>query len=239
MTKQQSIIARILGNTTNPAAEVEQAIKAANARQREITARLEAITTLDPMTGQPGPVRSETLLTGTPAEVVALDDEHRNLRAEAQQLTAQLTELQRRLEHARADQAKQDLPGAIKAVEPALKAHHEAQARAEQAKAQLKAAVEGVTNGRTLVGDDAPAIAHALALEVADALDLPERDAPDRYNAGRAHMVQRLSGALPEKARDDYDPRPEKPDLSKPDRTDLRRQPEQSIWDRKEPGRAA
>lgn len=231
MSKSPNLIARILGNTKpSPTAEVEAAINAANKRQTEITARLEAITDRGPMTGKPGHIRAQILLTGTPAEVVALDEEQRNLRAEAQQLTAQLEELRRRLEQAQALEARENLPRAIKAVEPALKAHHEAQRKAAEAKAALKAAADAVTGTRTLVGDDAPTIKHSLALAVADALDLPERDAPDRYNSGRAYLVKRLSGELPEKAREGYDPRPEAADLSKPDRTDQRRQPEHSIW---------
>lgn len=219
-----------------PADEIRNAQRQIEQRNAEIMQRLDDIAENFQFSGEPGPARKKALIDGDPAAIVAMDDEHKLLKAELKTLGAQANELLPRLEEAERAEAAKRLPGLLKAHTAELKAYKQALAAMEAAKRTFDEHIDGIIGARRAVGDKAPALSLEQALEVADLKGFHESEKLLRYNHHRRQLCFDLAGK---------DNRPN-------DRTwrqirefdqeahDDGNEPERSsFWDKKEPGRAA
>ena len=235
-----SIIARILGtDKTSPAEEIRRGIEQLEARHKAIDTRLAEIQRASPVNGGPGPERRSVLHTGTPDQLVELDREAERLTAERdQQLPHQRAELDKRLEKAEAEEAAERLPATIKRLPAALDKHDKALAALKAARVELDELVSRITTDRRKAGNDAPGVDRATAQRVAEFRGAGTEPARrDQYNTVRAQIFETLGAGPTERREPGYNPYGAKSDKSEqagPD--ELRRQPEQSIWNRPEPG---
>jgi len=205
----KTLIQKIMTNSSpSKVEEVERAIAELQARRRAVDSRLIEIAVNADHSGHPGKARKAAMLTGTPADLVALDAEQAELLAERNQaLPAQEAALLKSLEQAKAAEAAVTLPSQIKALAPAIARHEKALNELQQAQAQVDDLVASIIQSRKAVGNDAPAVAEHLAKQVADLRGIgSEPDRVDRYNLARARLFADLGAELPERARPDYQP---------------------------------
>ena len=237
-TTQPGLIGRLLGRpaSSTPAGDIRQAITELEARRKAIDTRLAEIQRASPVNGGPGPERRSVLQTGTPDQLVELDREVERLTAERdQQLPHQRAELDKRLEKAEAEEAKKRLPARIKALPGVTEEYSAAESAYLKAKAALDDAVSGIGVDRRTAGDDSPTVPAETVERIARIRGWLEDPRPGRFNMNRSRLFQQLTGETTPKARGD-DSEPEAQDAGQQE--PQRRQPEDSIWNRREPGAA-
>ena len=241
-TTQQgpNLIAKLLGRQSpGPAQEIRAALAELNQRRAAIERRLAAIQRETPINGGAGPERKRALTTGTPSEIVELDQEIASLRAELeQQLPAQESALRQRLDEAEQADARDRLPDRLKALPKALDRHAKAEAALSDARAAVDAEVSNIITDRRKYGDDAPGVTAAQAEHIARIRGIAEEPAsPYRYSYPKASVFSALGAPLPERARKGYDPLAKSPaDHERVTDEELARQPEQGFWNKREPG---
>jgi len=206
MNDKPSLISRLLGSDQpNPSDQIRRALAETEARRKVIDQRLAAIQRGTTINGGPGPERRRALETGTPDELVEMDQEVERLLAERdQQLPAQSQALRKRLEKAEADEARQRLPDRLRAIPAALAAYQKAAKAMQAARDELDSAVSIVIKSRRLAGDDSPGLDDDTIGQIADMRGLRESEDPSRFSIYRANLFRDLGGTLPEKADPDY-----------------------------------
>lgn len=254
-TTQQGpgLIAKLLGRPSpGPTQEIRAAMAELNQRRKAIESRLAAIQRETPINGGAGPERKRALTTGTPAEIVELDQEIASLRAELeQQLPAQESALRQRLDEAEKAECVDQLPGRLKALPKALAKHDQAQAALQAARAALDSEVSAITDARRKVGEDAPGVDPDTAQRIAEIRGCGEEpEKRDRYNATRAYLFENLGAGRTERRAPGYKPfgqrnrQSEKLDAAEQPDSILasagvpanKTQQESGFWERPEPG---
>jgi hypothetical protein len=229
MPRKANIIQKILGSKTpSPVAEIEQAKAQLAKRRREIEQRL-AETEPPGALGGGGADRQRVLTEGTPDDVIAMDQEREQLKAESKQLDFQEQKLRERLKEAEAEEARKSLPASIKALPGVLDQYEQAKAAMQAAERELNDTVQAVSSARKLVGDDAPAVSDGVVERIAEARGLEEPEGKLTHSSARAWLYRQLTGQLSPRLREE----PSTPSsLRRQERQPSRRQPEQSIWRR-------
>jgi hypothetical protein len=236
-----SLIHKILrADKTSEAAEIRQAQQQLAARRSDIEARIRAIQPGDASNGGPGPDRRRVLETGSPDELVELDQELARLRAERdQQLPHQEVELRKRLDAALADEASARLPDRIRALPAVIESYREAEAAYQQARAAFDEAVTEIITDRAAAGDDAPTVDEHIVEQVAQVKGFKEDERPHAYSSNRARLFVQLTGETTPKARGVDAELRGRDRFAEDEHGDpelRRRHPESSIWRRREPG---
>ena len=236
-------LARILrSDKPTPADEIRNAQRQIEQRQNEITQRLDDIAENHQFSGHPGPARKQALVEGDPTALVELDREHELLVAERKALAAQEAELSKRLEQAEKAEALQDLPALIKAHPARIQAYRKAVAAMQQAKRDFDEHVTAITVKRRAAGDHAPGITLEQAEEVADLRGQPESEKHLTYNGVRHQLCIDLSGQSnrqPDRTKTQMKAEANRTRFENEASDGDREPPKPSIWDKKEPGRAA
>jgi hypothetical protein len=236
--KHSNIITRILGSKTPAVAEIEQAKAQLAKRRKEIDARL-AETEPPGALGGGGADRQRVLTEGSPDDVIAMDAEREQLRAELKQIEYQELRLRERLKEAEAEEARKSLPGRIKGLPDVLDRYEEARAAMQAAERELNDAVSEVGSARQLIGEDAPAVDENTVERIAEARGLKEPEGKFAHSSERAWLYKQLTGQLSPRLREE----PETPSsirrrerFGRDERDDRqrRRQPENSIWRKKD-----
>lgn len=207
---QPGLIAKLLGRTdaSTPSDEIRAALSELNQRRTAIEQRLKSIQRDNSTNGGHGPERARVLETGSPAELVELDNEVERLRAELnQQLPAQDRALRERLDQADKAEAAERLPARLKALPKALAEHDRALAALQAARAEVDATVSGIISDRKSTGPDAPGVDQTTAQRIAEIRGFGDEPArPDRYNYTRAAIFQDLGAGRTERRQPDYEP---------------------------------
>jgi hypothetical protein len=239
MPRKTNIISKILGSKTpSPVTEIEQAKAQLAKRRKEIDARL-AETEPPGALGGGGADRQRVLTEGSPEEVVKMDAEREQLKAELKQLEYQELRLRERLKEAESDEARKSLPASIKALPGVLDQYEQAKAAMEAAERELNSAVQAVGSARNLVGDDAPAVPDEVVERIAAARGLAEPEGRFSHSSERAWLFKQLTGQLSPRLREQPATpssirRSERFGRDERDDRQRRRQPENSIWRRKD-----
>jgi seryl-tRNA synthetase len=179
------------------------------------------------------------LTEGSPEEVVKMDAEREQLKAELKQIEYQELRLRERLKEAEAEEARKSLPGRIKGLPDVLDRYEEARAAMQAAERELNDAVSEVGSARQLIGEDAPAVDENTVERIAEARGLKEPEGKFAHSSERAWLYKQLTGQLSPRLREE----PETPSsirrrerFGRDERDDRqrRRQPENSIWRKKD-----
>lgn len=91
-------------------------------RRREVSARLAAIKPVGKHGGEAGPERRKALISGTPDDVRAIENEYADLSIEAEQLDMQRQAIRNRLDSASHKEAAESIPAMLKDLESRMTA---------------------------------------------------------------------------------------------------------------------
>lgn len=148
---------KVLAIKSASTSQIDEAIEALKGRTGEVMTRLRAITSKDTYglgaSRRPGPVRRQTLESGTPEQLAELDDEQRLLEGEK----AQLEHADKRLKEARrpaaSREAAEGMPEQLKRLDKALQAEQKALESLREAQAQTDAQISTVRDQRRTAGN--------------------------------------------------------------------------------------
>lgn len=139
MSTIQEKVAKLLGKPDQlTSIQCTDLIEKISARLEKIRARVADISSESTGRGDLGPERQRIAKTGTPAELLALEDEERLLNAEDISLCAQRDALRKREEKAQIEEAPGLAKAAIKRLGPALKAAESTSAAFTKARAKVE-----------------------------------------------------------------------------------------------------
>lgn len=190
---------KIFASKKSSLVQIDAAEAELRERERSINARLLEIRKGG--VGAPeGPVRRRVSLTGSAAELAALDREIEELLLELrEQIPARHAELRRRRDNALVEQARTELPGLVRELTSAADAHATALAAAAAAKATMDGLVDRVIEGRRRLkaaGIGAPTVEPKVIDQVAAARGLAESEGGLRFSSAIAGLYDQLADSV-------------------------------------------
>ena len=202
MSKKQSIITRLLEDksASPPAvADVEAAIAEANQRSKEVQERIADIEPGSIINSGGTSTRSRIMTEGEPGDLVALDRELDELKAERQQLEHRSELLRKKLDEAKRAEAIAALPSLRKALPDQCARLEKARAAAAEAERKFRDEVGKYTDAVQASGVEDDYSLQPLATRVCDLLGFDE-SGPGKYSGARANWFKRLGAGLTVKA---------------------------------------
>ena len=148
---------KVLAIKSASTSQIDEALDGIKGRMSEVMDRLRGITSKDcyglGSTRRPGPVRRQTLESGTPEQLAELDSEQQLLEAERDQLAHAQKRLQDARRSAASREAAEGMPEQIKRLDKALQAEQKALDALREAQAATDAQIRTVRDQRRTAGN--------------------------------------------------------------------------------------